>query len=195
MDDSDLARRFASGTEDAFNAVHVTFRGPVFGMALRVLADPGLAEEATQMAFLGVWRSRARFDPERSLPAWVFGIARKAAIDIYRRERRRPPTVADGPEPAVDAVSVEQLWEAWQVRRAVESLPADEAAVVRLAHYYQMTHKEIAEHLGVPVGTVKSRSHRAHHRLAEALSHLFETAGAPAARTIRGPSDEVPTGG
>lgn len=174
MDESELGRRFAEGGDEAFHAIFAAFRGPVFGIALHLLADTGLAEEAVQVAFLGLWRGRERYDPQRSLGAWIFGIARKAAIDIYRRERRMPATVDGGPEPSVEPVPVERLWEAWQVRRAVERLPAEEAAVMRLVHYYQMTHSEIAAHLGVPVGTVKSRSFRAHRRLAEALRPLFE---------------------
>jgi RNA polymerase sigma factor (sigma-70 family) len=176
-DDSDLAGRFAGGSEDAFEAVFTAFRGPVFGIALHVLADPGLAEEAAQLAFLGLWRSRQRYDPKRPLAAWVFGITRKAAIDIYRRERRHPPSSAIETEPAVEALSVERMWEAWEVRRALDALPRDEADVMRLAHYYQMTHSEIANHLGIPVGTVKSRSFRAHRHLAEALSHLLDGNG------------------
>jgi RNA polymerase sigma-70 factor (ECF subfamily) len=194
MNETHLARRFSEGGEDAFTTVYTTYRGPVFGIALHVLADPGLAEEATQMAFLGVWRSRERFDPERSLAAWVFGITRKAAIDIYRRERRMPATVDAEPEVAVEGLSVERMWEAWEVRRAVEALPAEEAAVVRLAHYFQMTHSEIAAHLGLPVGTVKSRSFRAHRRLAQAMSHLFEERTAPDG-TESSTADEIPAGG
>ena len=173
MDDTRLAGRFATGDEDGFAEVYTTFRGPVFGMAVTMLTDPGLAEEAVQQAFIGLWRGRERYDPARDLAAWVFGVARKAAIDVYRRERRKP-VPADQTEVAVETLSAERLWEAWQVRRAVEGLPADEAAVVRLAHYYQMTHSEIAAHLGVPMGTVKSRSHRAHRKLAEALGHLVD---------------------
>jgi RNA polymerase sigma factor (sigma-70 family) len=204
MDDSDLASRYAGGDQDAFDAVFTAFRGPVFGVALHLLADPGLAEEAAQLAFLAVWRSRDRYDPQRPLAAWVFGIARKAAIDIYRRERRHPPNTADEPEPIVESLSVERMWEAWEVRRALEALPADEAAVVRLSHFYQMSHSEIAAQLGVPIGTVKSRSFRAHRRLAEALSHLLDGAGpdpaaveaaGPAAGTDTGARDEVTAGG
>jgi RNA polymerase sigma-70 factor (ECF subfamily) len=196
VDDAQLARQYAQGGEDAFAAVYARFRGPVFGIALQVLADRGLAEEASQMAFLGVWRSRKRFDPSRALSAWVFTIARKAAIDIYRRERRAP-TTAEQPEIAVEALSVERMWQAWEIRRAVEALPPDEATVVRLAHYFQMTHSEIAAHLGLPVGTVKSRSFRAHRRLAEALSHLFDQPE-PAAAAVEsgsGQSDGIPAGG
>lgn len=190
MEESQRARRFADGHDDAYAEVFREFRGPVFGVALRVLADRGLAEEALQQAFLAVWRSRATFDPTRPLAPWVFGIARRAAIDIYRRERRRPVTVELEPELVADSFSIERLWEAWQVRRAVEALPADEAEVVRLAHYYQLTHSEIAARLGAPLGTVKSRSFRAHRRLAVALQHLLD--GAPDSAGV--PAGPAPSG-
>ena len=188
MDESPLADRFAAGHEEGFTAVYAAFRGPVFGLAVNMLADPGLAEEATQQAFIGLWRGRERFDPKRSLAAWVFGIARKAAIDVYRRERRGPGTVSQDPEIAVEGFSAERLWEVWEVRRAVEELPPEEAAIVRLAHYYQMTHSEIAAHLRIPVGTVKSRSHRAHRRLAGTLSHLFDEEDGAVPAEDSGPS-------
>ncbi len=198
-DDSQLGRDYAGGGEAAFAAVYTRFRGPVFGIALHVLADRGLAEEASQLAFVAVWRSRERFDPDRGLSAWVFSIARRAAIDIYRRERRTPVATAELPEVPVEGMSVERMWQTWEIRRAVEALPADEATVVRLAHYFQMTHTEIAAHLGLPVGTVKSRSFRAHRRLAEALGHLFDRAEPPAAdaaaETAHGVPDGIPAGG
>jgi RNA polymerase sigma-70 factor (ECF subfamily) len=197
MDDAPLAGRFAEGHEEAFTAVYAAFRGPVFGMAVNMLADPGLAEEATQQTFIGLWRGRDRFDPQRSLAAWIFGIARKAAIDVYRRERRGPVIAGQEPEIAVEGFSPERLWEVWEVRRAVDELPPEEAVIVRLAHYYQMTHSEIASHLGMPIGTVKSRSHRAHRRLAEALSHLFDEPEGAAAAEPGGSrtTDGVPAGG
>jgi RNA polymerase sigma-70 factor, ECF subfamily len=191
-DDPQLGRDYAEGGEAAFAAVYARYRGPVFGIALHVLADRGLAEEASQVAFVGVWRSRQRFDPDRGLSAWVFSIARRAAIDIYRRERRTPVTTGEQPEVAVEGMSVERMWQTWEIRRAVEALPAEEAAIVRLAHYYQMTHTEIAAHLGLPVGTVKSRSFRAHKRLAEALRHLFDAAEPPVPPTARPPAARPP---
>jgi RNA polymerase sigma-70 factor (ECF subfamily) len=196
IDESQLAHQYAGGGEDAFAAVYTRFRGPVFGIALHVLADRGLAEEASQTAFLALWRSRERYDPSRALSAWVFSIARRSAIDIYRRERRLPATT-EQQEIAVEGLSVERMWQTWEIRRAVEALPADEAAVIRLAHYFQMTHNEIAAHLGLPVGTVKSRSFRAHRRLAEALSHLFDEREPAAAVTEPGSGqpDGVPAGG
>jgi RNA polymerase sigma-70 factor (ECF subfamily) len=190
MEDSQRARRFADGDDDAYAEVFQEFRGPVFGLALHLLANRGLAEEALQQAFLAIWRSRATFDPTRPLAAWVFGIARRAAIDIYRRERRRPATVALEPDLVGESFSAERLWEMWEVRRAVEALPAAEAAVVRLAHYYQFTHSEIAAHLGIPLGTVKSRSLRAHRHLAAALQHLLDGEPGPAG----GPAGPAPPG-
>ena len=195
MDDTNLAGGFAAGNEDGFTAVYTAFRGPVFGMSINMLADPGLAEEATQQTFLGLWRNRERFDPDRSLEAWVFSVARKTAIDVYRRERRRPATADQEPEIAVEAFSAERLWEVWEVRRAVEKLPPEEATVVRLSHYYQMTHSEISVSLGVPLGTVKSRSHRAHRRLAEALSHLQDGPPESEPVVVAGAKNEVDGGG
>jgi RNA polymerase sigma factor (sigma-70 family) len=174
MEESQRARLFVDGDDDAYATVFQEFRGPVFGLALHALADRGLAEEAVQVTFLAVWRGRARFDPTRPLAAWVFTIARRCTIDIHRRERRLPATVGIEPDLVADTFSIEQLWEVWEVRRAVEALPAEEADVVRLAHFYQLTHSEIAVRLGVPLGTVKSRSFRAHRRLAGTLQHLFD---------------------
>ena len=69
-------------------------------------------------------------------------------------------------------LSFERTWEAWEVRTALAELPPDEREVVRLSHFVGMTHGEIAEHVGVPIGTVKSRSNRAHRRLAALLAHV-----------------------
>jgi DNA-directed RNA polymerase specialized sigma24 family protein len=84
------------------------------------------------------------------------------------------------PELVAEPFSVDRLWEVWEVRRAVDALPAAEADVVRLAHYYQFTQSEIAARLGVPLGTVKSRSLRAHRRLAASLQHLLDGEPGPA---------------
>ena len=95
------------------------------------------------------------------------------AIDIYRRERRAgtPDELSDD-QVAVIPLSFERTWEAWEVRSALGQLPPNEREVVRLSHFVGMTHGEIAEHLDVPIGTVKSRSNRAHRRLAGLLAHV-----------------------
>ena len=107
----------------------------------------------------------------------VFTIARRAAIDLYRRRAHGPEPV----EPKDDATitlppSMECIWEAWQIRIALDMLPAEEREVVRAQHFAGLTHAQIAQQLAMPIGTVKSRSHRAHRRLASMLGHLAEVA-------------------
>jgi RNA polymerase sigma-70 factor (ECF subfamily) len=101
------------------------------------------------------------------------------SIDIYRRETHRAANAidavpADDPALVSPAVAVEDICDVWEVRRAVSLLPGDEREVVRAQHFEGLTHEEIAARLGIPVGTVKSRSFRAHRRLALELGHLRE---------------------
>jgi RNA polymerase sigma-70 factor (ECF subfamily) len=164
------------------NAVRCLYRtyGPmVYAVAHRVLGQHELAEEAAQQTFVRAWQQADRIDPERSPAAWLATIARNAAIDIYRREARRPTRplaeVADDDRAVVSLPpDVDTLDAVWQVRAAIEALPIDEAAIVRLQHLDGMTHSEIADELDIALGTVKSRSHRAHRKLAGLLGHLRE---------------------
>ena len=122
--------------------------------------------------FVKAWRAADTFNPDRELGPWLYTIARRQAIDTLRRERRIEPAETE----VVDVVelppSLESTWEAWEVRLAVDRLPDDEREVVRLAWFLGLSHPEIAEQLDVPIGTVKSRSHRAHRRLASLLAHV-----------------------
>ena len=99
------------------------------------------------------------------------------SIDIYRREAHRavrPLDAVPEDDPALvsPAIAVEDAYDVWEVRRAVSLLPADEREVVRAQHFEGLTHDQIAARLGIPLGTVKSRSFRAHRRLASELGHL-----------------------
>jgi RNA polymerase sigma-70 factor (ECF subfamily) len=145
----------------------------VFTIAYRALGDRGLAEEAVQQTFLQAWRGAHRFDPQRPPGPWFYSIARRVAVDLYRRERRHQPE-RDEPEVAILPASFEGMWEAWEVRSALQHVSPDERAVLYATHYLGLTHEETGERLGVPVGTVKSRSYRAHRRMAELLAHLDE---------------------
>lgn len=175
-EDRELARRFPSGDEGALRAVYARYGRAVYTVAFSILRDADRAADATQAAFVNAWRAAARFDPTHALAPWLYTIARRTAIDAYRRERRMESTDPS----ALDTVSVPDpepgllvsMWEAWQVRLAVDALPSDEQQVVRLSWFDGLSHPEIAERLAVPVGTVKSRSHRAHRRLAAALAHV-----------------------
>jgi RNA polymerase sigma factor (sigma-70 family) len=174
-DDADLARRFAAGDEQAVRALYADYAGRILGLSLRMLRSRALAEEAVQTTMLKAWRAAGSFDPTRELAPWLYAIARRVAIDIYRRERRpREAAELADEDVAVVPLSFERTWEAWEVRVALDELPPDEREVVRLSHLVGMTHQQIAESVGVPLGTVKSRSARAHRRLAARLRHVVE---------------------
>ncbi len=154
----------------------------VFAVALRALGDRGLAEEVVQQTFVKAWRAARTVDDTRELGPWLIAIARRTAIDVHRREARRSAVTLDAvPEDdrsmAAEPVSAEAMYDAGEVRQAVDDLPDDEREVVRLQHFVGLTHTEISRRLGIALGTVKSRSHRAHRRLAASLGYLRETDG------------------
>jgi RNA polymerase sigma factor (sigma-70 family) len=151
----------------------------VYSVAYGVLGDRGLAEEATQQAFLKAWRAAASLDESREMSPWLATIARRTAIDLYRSEGRRgadplESVASDDPALVSQPATAEAVYDVWEVRRAVEALPEDEREVVRLQHFEGLTHTQIAERLSLPAGTVKSRSFRAHKLLAGELGHLRE---------------------
>ena len=146
-------------------AVYRQYGRLVYAVAHKILGDKTLAEDATQQAFVQAWKAAATFDPTRDIGPWLATIARRAAIDVHRRESRRSAQNLDDASPGHPAVvtlppSAEQAYDMWEVRRAVEELPDEEREVVRLQHLDGLTHAEVAERLDVPVGTVKSRSFR-----------------------------------
>ncbi|HHC08373.1 MAG TPA: sigma-70 family RNA polymerase sigma factor [Actinobacteria bacterium] len=173
-DDRHLRESFARGQESAIRRLYDLYGRAIFGLALRVLGDRSLAEEATQLTFLKAWQAADRVDPNRPLGPWLYTIARRVAIDLYRRERRHAHEDVDGRDIAVLPPTIEHTWEAWRVRTAVDELPAVEREIIELTHFLGLTHEEAAARLGIPVGTVKSRSHRAHRRLALRLARLRE---------------------
>jgi RNA polymerase sigma factor (sigma-70 family) len=171
--DRETLERFRNGDEAAVKAVYDRYGGPVFALAMSILGEAGLAADATQQTFMKAWRAGSTYDAGRSFGPWIYAIARRTAIDIYRKETRSLPT--EDIEVATTGPSMETVWEIFEVRLALDRLPDEERQVVRLSHFDGLTHTEIAEHLGIPLGTVKSRSHRAHRRLLELLRHLAET--------------------
>jgi RNA polymerase sigma factor (sigma-70 family) len=177
--DRGVRRRFRDGDPDAVRAVYRAYGRLVYAVAFKVLGERGLAEEATQQAFLKAWRAAQSFDDDRELGPWLASIAKRVAIDVYRREALRTThpidTVPQGHPALMSAPeSADAVYDIWEVRRAVADLPTDEQQVVRLQHFDGLTHDQIAQQLKLPVGTVKSRSFRAHKRLAAELGHLRE---------------------
>ena len=172
LDDRELARRFPSGDEAIVRAVYERYGRAVHTVAYSIVHNTTAAADVVQTTFLNAWRASARFDPDRELGPWLYAIARRQAIDTLRRESRTSPAEPEDLDAVQLPPSLEQSWEAWQVRLAVDRLPDDEREVVRLSWFVGLSHPEIADKMGLPVGTVKSRSHRAHRHLATLLAHV-----------------------
>jgi RNA polymerase sigma-70 factor (ECF subfamily) len=175
MSPSQLAA-FARRDPHAVRAVYDEYGRTVYAVALRVLRRPDLAEEATQQTFVRAWQAADRLDLERDPAPWLATIAKRVALDIYRAESRRAARQRHYEEsiPRVTEVppDADRLDLAWAVREAIDELDPDEAAIVRMQHLQGLPQAEIARALGIPLGTVKSRSHRAHRKLMSALGHL-----------------------
>src|SRR6185295_6236068 len=146
-----------------------------FGLALRVLRDRGLAEDTVQEAFLAVWRNAGRFMAERSKAStWILMLVHRRAVDRVRREARRTVEPLDAaPEDAGGPTAEEAAWlslERSRVREALKTLPDPQREAIELAFYAGFTQSELAERLGVPLGTIKSRMFTGLKRLRELLA-------------------------
>jgi RNA polymerase sigma-70 factor (ECF subfamily) len=131
--------------------------GELYGFAVRSLGDAGLAEEAVQETFLRAWKAGERYDPEiGSLRTWLFAILRNVVIDLGRARASRPRV---GPETGIEP-SVEPLEQAllsWQVEEAMRRIGEDHRRVLLETHFKARPYAEVAEEMGVPEGTIKSR--------------------------------------
>jgi RNA polymerase sigma-70 factor (ECF subfamily) len=157
-----LLAQVARGDEDAFRAVFDQAAGPVLGTVRRVVRDPAQSEEVMQEVLLEVWRTAARFDPDAgSAAAWVMMLAHRRAVDrvrsehsAARRELRAASATVDYDE-VIEAVELSLDHE--RVRRCLSSLTDLQREAVTLAYYQGYTYREVAELLGIAVGTVKTR--------------------------------------
>ncbi len=156
--------RVARGDQAAFEAVYDRMAGPVYGLIRRVLRDPAQSEEVTQEVLLEVWRTAARFDAKRgSAGSWMLTIAHRRAVDRVRSETAaaaREPRAAAVPDPApADEVAetVEASLEAERVRRCLDGLTDLQREAVTLAFYKGYSYPQVAELLGVALGTIKTR--------------------------------------
>jgi RNA polymerase sigma-70 factor, ECF subfamily len=168
--DGELVVRVARGDRAAFETLYRRYIRLVYSLALRRLGDPHSAEDAAQEAFAAVWRSARTYRPERGAAApWLYSIARNAAVD---RLRSRMPLAAapdspdEGPGPENRA---EHDWLRWRVHRALDELPDTEREVLALAYWGERSQSEIASELGIPLGTVKTRTRSGLSRLAALL--------------------------
>jgi RNA polymerase sigma-70 factor (ECF subfamily) len=177
---ADTLRRFRDKDPDALGQVYDRYRRAVWSVAMSVTRADHLAQEAVQEIFIRAWNAAPSYDPTRDLGPWLMTIARHASLDLVRRELR--PT-RGGHEAEQDVVveepGIDRAWVAWEIQEALSRLTDDEREIVRLSFFEDLTHVQVAERLGLPVGTVKSRSHRAHRRLAEFLVHLRDEPAVP----------------
>ena len=163
--DEDLMPLVQSGEARAFEVLYERHSTAAFSLAYRMCGTRGLAEDVTQEAFLAVWRSGARYDRARgSVLTWLLGIVHNRAIDALRRgavhDRRRAGDEGAAERlPALERTDVEAARrdEAQAVRQLIAGLPEDQSRVIELAYFGGFTHREIAEMLGAPIGTVKGR--------------------------------------
>ena len=173
LSDEALVLLAARSEESALAELYDRYGRAAYGLALRILRDPSLAEDAVQESFLAVWRSAARFVPERSKAStWILTLVHRRAVDVVRREeRRRGESLEHAPEPSVEAAD-EDVWLRLQrerVQEALRSLPDAQREALELAYYGGFSQSELAERLGQPLGTIKSRVFTGLSRMRELL--------------------------
>lgn len=175
----DLLRAVARGDERAYDAVYDRASGWVLGVARKVLRDPAIAEEVMQEVMLEVWRLAGRFDPAKgSGTSWVMTLAHRRAVDRVRSERSQAVRELRAASADVDydevAETVEASLDAERVKRCLTSLTQLQRECVKLAYYGGYTYREVAELLGVPAGTVKTRMRDGLIRLRDCLGESIE---------------------
>jgi RNA polymerase sigma-70 factor (ECF subfamily) len=178
LEDRDLVVRVAEGDIRAFEAIYDRHSAQVFGLAMRVTSRHRAAEEATQDAFLNLWRTADHYDPSRgTLKTWLLAVVRNRSIDWLRREARHALALEnddailgrlEAPERTDDQAVTRE--EARHARQLLSSIPTEQRQIIELAYFKGLTQTEIAVKIGIPLGTVKGRQRLAltkmHHQLA-----------------------------
>ena len=172
LSDEAVLALIARGDDQALAELYRRFGRLAYGLAFRILRDDALAQDAVQEAFLGVWRAADRFVAERAKPStWLLTLVHRRAVDLVRREERRraeplPDTEPGGAEIADEAELAAQRQ---TIRDALRRLPPEQREAIELAYYGGYTQSELAERLGQPLGTIKSRMFTGLARLRETL--------------------------
>jgi RNA polymerase sigma-70 factor (ECF subfamily) len=175
LSDEALVALLERGEETALAELYDRYGQTAYALAFRMLRNETLAEDAVQEAFLTVWRSAARFVPERAKAStWLMTIVHRRAVDLVRREeRRRAEPLVPGAEPvSPDSSPPEAAWLRLQrerVQEALRRLPDEQRETIELAYYGGFTQSELADRLGQPLGTIKSRMFAGLARLRELL--------------------------
>lgn len=174
--DGELIERIGQGDRQAFEDLYRRYARSVFGLALRRLGDHGRAEDAVQETFTSVWRSAKSYRRDRGPGApWLYAVARNAIVDRFRSRGREeldvPERASSQPGPDERA---ESSWVAWRVHSAFAELPDSERQVIELAYWGDMSQSQVSDFLGIPLGTVKTRTRSGLARLADLLEGELE---------------------
>jgi len=175
LSDEAVVALVARRDEQALAELYDRFGRVAYGLALRIVRDQALAEDAVQDAFLAAWRTAARFNAERAKAStWLLTLVHRRAVDLVRREQRRrteplPETAVAPTEAAADDVAYLRL-ERERVQAALRMLPDQQREALELAYYGGFTQSELADRLGQPLGTIKSRMFAGLSRLRELLA-------------------------
>ena len=167
LSETDLLRLVVQQDQEALMLLYERYGALVYSLCLRVLRQPGLAEEVTQDVFQKLWRQPGRWDPSLGqFSSWLLTISRNAAIDRLRREgRQSPPTWDAGDDGAPEGSGGAHLYAAQQanwldgqlLRKLLLRLPPEQRQLIELAFFEGYTHSELADLLHLPLGTVKTR--------------------------------------
>ncbi|MCU1496417.1 MAG: putative polymerase subfamily sigma factor [Acidimicrobiales bacterium] len=168
--DRELTLAAIGGDSSSFDVLFSRHRSTIERAAAQVLRDGAEAQDAVQQTFVKTWLAVDRLDPDKPFGPWARTVARRVAIDLLRGRDRRERVSRLGVDYQVSAeIACAELTQQQAVREAVAMLPEVEQQVVALTYFGGLTHHEAADWLDIPVGTVKSRSNRAHRRLAHLL--------------------------
>jgi RNA polymerase sigma factor (sigma-70 family) len=170
----DVRDRIVAGDDTALREVYDQYASFVYGLATRVIGDTRAAEDVSQDVFVAFWERPSAFDPERgSLRTWLGTLTHRRAVDYVRREEARRRRAEREASRAVAMPDVEEmataLVTAERVRAALDVLPAEQRRAIQLAYFGGKTYRQVAETLGIPEGTAKSRLRLALRRIAQAL--------------------------
>jgi RNA polymerase sigma-70 factor, ECF subfamily len=170
-DGARLMERVRARDVDAFEHLYDGYHRLVFGIALRIAADASLAEDITQSIFLKLWTSPETFR-EGNFAGWLSRVTRNRALDVVRSRANRPTAeiTADVPAEASTDATVFANIDAQRVRGALSALSEEQRTPIEMGFFAGITHEEIAQRTGIPLGTIKTRIRTGLRRLREALS-------------------------